>query len=795
MAEEKSIDDRKMDDILAKMPSELGILPISDVTYPHQFSSLQVRRPGSTQLIDDAMKNKRLLGLVALKNTEVENPTPEDLYSTGVVGTILQMRKVSEDNIHLIVHGRARIKIGDYVQTEPYLKATAAVLPDEYTLDLELEALARSVREMFERAIHLAGQLPDGLKIMLQEIDEPSKLTDLVAQHLDDSIEEKQAILEAPDLRTRLELVSRSLAQQLERLELTHKIRAEAKDEMDKAQQEFYLRKQLDAIYKELDESDGEYTEIEELEEKIEEVGLPPEAKKEAERELKRLKRMPTAAAEYTVSRTYLDWLLELPWNTSTEDNLDIKRAKEILDADHYGLTKVKDRILEYLSVRKLRAEIKGPILCFVGPPGVGKTSLGQSIARAMERKFVRLSLGGVRDEAEIRGHRRTYIGALPGRIIQSLRKVSVNNPLFMLDEVDKLGTDFRGDPASALLEVLDPEQNYAFSDHFLDVPFDLSKIFFITTANILDTIPPALQDRMEVIRLPGYTEFEKINIAKGYLIKKQLDAHGLTDEALKIADEALGVIIRDYTREAGVRNLERELATVCRKVATVVAEGNTEKTTITADNISEYLGVTKFFSEETDKSEEPGIAVGLAWTQAGGDILSIEATKMQKRRKDTSFTLTGQLGDVMQESAQAALSYVKTHYEDLKIDENFFKENEIHIHIPAGDVPKDGPSAGVTIVTTLASLATGRSVKSKLAMTGEISLRGKVLPVGGIKEKVLAASRAGIDTIILPLRNKKDLDEVPAEIKEKLTFHFVDGIDKVLELALLPSKTLALVA
>jgi len=741
------------------------------------------------------MENKRLLGLVALKETDVENPTPEDLYSVGVLGNILQMKKISDEDIHLIIHGISRIKILDYVQTEPYLKATVEFMPDEYTLDLAFEALARNVREMFVRAISLAGQLPDGLKIMLQEIDEPSKLTDLVAQHLDGSTEEKQAILEAPNVRTRLELVSRSLAQQLEKLELTHKIRTEAKDEMDKAQQEFYLRKQLDAIHKELDKSDEQSTEIEELEEKIEQVGLPPEAMKEAQRELNRLKRMPPAAAEYTVARTYLDWLLELPWNVSTEDNLDINRAKDILDSDHYGLIKVKDRILEYLAVRKLRADIKGPILCFVGPPGVGKTSLGQSIARAMGRKFARLSLGGVRDEAEIRGHRRTYIGALPGRIIQSLRKVGVNNPVFMLDEVDKIGTDLRGDPAAALLEVLDPEQNYAFSDHFLDVPFDLSKVFFITTANILDTIPPALQDRMEVIRLPGYTAFEKVNIAKGYLIKKQLEAHGLTDESLEITDEAVSAIIRNYTREAGVRNLERELATVCRKVAKTVAEGSMGKTVITADNISEYLGVVKFFSEETEKSEEPGIAVGLAWTQAGGDILFVEATKMGKNRKDKSFTLTGQLGDVMQESAQAALSFVRTHYDELNIDANYFKENEIHLHIPAGDVPKDGPSAGVTMVTTLASLVTERPVKGKLAMTGEISLKGRVLPVGGIKEKVLAASRAGIETIILPLRNKKDLAEVPPEIKDKLTFHFVDSIDKVLELALLPSKSLSLVA
>jgi len=795
MAEGKSTDDRMIDEILAMMPSEFSILPIGDVTYPYQFSTLHVKRPGTTQLIDDAMKNKRLLGLVALKEPDVENPTPEHLYSVGVLGTILQMKKVGDEDIHLLVQGMYRINILDYVQTEPYLKATVEVMQDEYTLDLEFEALTRSVREMFARAISLAGQLPDNLKIMLQEIDEPSKLTDLVAQHLDGSIEEKQAILEASNLRTRLELVSRSLAQQLEKLELTHKIKKQAKGEMDKAQQEFYLRKQLDAIYRELDESDGQLTEIEELEKKIEQVGLPPEAMKEAQRELTRLKRMPPAAAEYTVTRTYLDWLLELPWNVSTEDNLDIKRAKDVLDSDHYGLTKVKDRILEYLAVRKLRAEIKGPILCFVGPPGVGKTSLGQSIARAMERKFVRLSLGGVRDEAEMRGHRRTYIGALPGRIIQSLRKVGVNNPVFMLDEVDKIGADFRGDPAAALLEVLDPEQNYAFSDHFLDVPFDLSKVFFITTANILDTIPPALQDRMEVIRLPGYTEYEKVNIARGYLIKKQLEAHGLTEESLEITDEALSVIIRNYTREAGVRNLEREFATVCRKIATAVVEGNTEKAVVTVDNISEHLGVVKFFSEDTEKSEEPGIAVGLAWTQAGGDILFIEATKMGKSRKDKSFTLTGQLGDVMQESAQTALSFVKTHYEELDINANFFKENEIHIHIPAGDVPKDGPSAGVTMVTALASLATERPVKSKLAMTGEISLRGKVLPVGGIKEKVLAASRVGIKTIILPLRNEKDLGEIPAEIKETLTFHFVDNIDKVLELALLSPKALALVA
>jgi ATP-dependent Lon protease len=676
---------------------------------------------------------------------------------------------------------------------------------------------------MFIKVASLDDNLPDELGMIAKEIENPSKLTDLVASNLEVSISERQAILETVDLNERMELLMRTLNQQLEVLELSDKIQKNAIGEMDKAQREFYLRKQLDAIQKELGEFDEYTTEIEELESRIEKGSLTLEAKKEAERELNRLKKISPESPEYTVSRTYLDWLVELPWENSTEDNLDIVKAKQILDEDHYGLTKVKDRILEYLAVRKLKSdlstvpacvasiaagrptgqvEMKGPILCFVGPPGVGKTSLGKSIARAMGRKFVRISLGGIRDEAEIRGHRRTYIGSMPGRIIQSLRKVGVNNPVFMLDEVDKLGTDFLGDPASALLEVLDPEQNDTFRDHYLDVTFNLSKVLFITTANILDTIPTPLQDRMEIISIEGYTEFEKLNIAKQFLIPRQLDAHGLKPEHLNITNEALNSIIRSYTREAGVRNLERELATICRKVAKIVAEEDVGKTqlelrfptVIGDDNISEYLGQIKYFSEVAEQSFQPGIAVGLAWTPAGGDILFIEATRIPGSNGKL-LTLTGQLGDVMQESAQAALSYVRAHTDELKIDKDFFERNKVHIHIPSGAVPKDGPSAGVTMVTALASLATNRPIRNELAMTGEISLRGKVLPVGGIKEKVLAASRSGIKTIILPQKNQKDLNEVPPEVKKKLKFHFVERVDEALKLALLPPTALAMAA
>jgi len=614
---------------------------------------------------------------------------------------------------------------------------------------------------------------------------EPSATADIIAMYLNTSIKQKQKMLETTNVSERLSTLRSILARELSVLELSSKIQSEAKDEMDKAQREFYLRKKMGAIRKELGEDD-EVSELGELKKQIKEAGMPPEAEKQAKRELSRLSKMHSSSAEYTVSRTYLGWLLDLPWNKNTTDMLELNKAKEILDEDHYDLEKVKDRILEYLAVRKLKSDMKGSILCFVGAPGVGKTSLGRSIARAMGRKFIRMSLGGIRDEAEMRGHRRTYIGSLPGRIIQGLKKAESNNPVFMLDEIDKLGRDFRGDPASALLEVLDPEQNHAFSDHYLEVPFDLSNVMFITTANLLDTIPPALLDRMEVLRLLGYTATEKLQIAKRFLIPKQLEAHGISEDQLALTDEAIGCIIQNYTREAGVRNLEREIGTVCRKTAKSIAQEEDAKDTVTEDDMHEYLGPEKFFSEMAERADEPGVAIGMAWTQAGGDIIFVEAAKMRRTlQKGESLTLTGQLGDVMRESAKAALSYVRSRADELGIDADFFDEHDIHLHVPAGATPKDGPSAGITMATVLASLATNTPVREKLAMTGEITLRGRVLPVGGIKEKVLAASRSGITEVILPMKNKKDLSEIPKEIRDKVKFHPVDTMDEVLEIAL----------
>jgi len=617
---------------------------------------------------------------------------------------------------------------------------------------------------------------------MAMNLEEPGALADLIASILNIPLEDKQTLLETLDVKARLEKANLFLTKELSVLELSSKIQSQVREGIDKSQREYFLREQLKAIQKELGEKDERTVEIEELRQRLTQAKLPPEAMKEGERELDRLAKMPPAAAEYTVSRTYLEWLIDLPWAVSTADNLDISQAQKVLDEDHYDLEKVKKRILEYLAVRKLKADMKGPILCFVGPPGTGKTSVGKSIARALGRKFIRMSLGGVRDEAEIRGHRRTYVGALPGRVIQGIRKAGSNNPVFMLDEIDKLGMDFRGDPSAALLEVLDPEQNYAFSDHYIDVAFDLSKVMFITTANILDPIPPALRDRMEVLDLPGYTEEEKLKIAKEFLVPKQLEAHGLTDTHIKFEDGAIRRLTLEYTREAGVRNLEREIANICRAVAKRVAEGQEGLAIIRAEDVPAYLGPVKFFSEVAERTSEPGVATGLAWTPTGGDILFVEATRMKGRK---TFSLTGQLGEVMKESAQAALSYVRARAKALKIPEDFFDHSDIHIHVPAGAIPKDGPSAGVTMFTALTSLLTGRPVRSDVALTGEITLRGLVLPVGGIKEKVLAANRAGITTVILPKRNEKDLEEVPEEVKKRMKFHFVQRMDEVIDLAL----------
>ena len=763
------------------LPKEIPIMAIrSTVVFPFAAVPLTVARPRSIRLVDEVAAGDKLFGALAQRDTQVEDPKPEDLYEVGTICRIIRMLKQPDGTVMLLVQGLARFRVLSFTQEEPYFRAAIETLESIVESDKELTALAQQVSSRFQQLITLSPQLQAYLQMAVVNIDDPGQLADFVASNLDVPFPKRQEVLETLNVKERLRLVLRMLEERIEILELGSKIHHEVKSEIDKTMRERYLREQLAAIKRELGED--ERPEIKELEEKIEQAKLPPEVEEEARRELERLAEIHPSSAEYTVARTYLEWLVSLPWSVSTEDNLDIERAKRILDEDHYDLEKVKERILEYLAVLKLRGEMKGPILCFVGPPGVGKTSLGQSIARALGRKFVRISLGGVGDEAEIRGHRRTYIGALPGRIIQGLRRAGSNNPVFMLDEVDKLGRDFRGDPAAALLEVLDPEQNNRFVDHYLDQPFDLSKVMFITTANILDTIPPALLDRMEVLELPGYSEEEKLQIAKEYLVPKQVEEHGLRDEQINFADEALIRIIRDYTREAGVRNLEREIANVCRKVAAKIAAGELQGMEVSPEEVPKLLGPAKFFPEIAERTERSGVAIGLVWTPVGGDIVFIEATKMRGKGK---LILTGKLGEVMKESAQAALSYIRSKAEELGIDPELFLENDIHVHVPAGAIPKDGPSAGVTIATALASLLTDTPVRPDLAMTGEITLRGRVLPVGGIREKVLAAHRVGLKKVILPKRNEVDLEEVAEHVKEALQFEFVESVDEVLRLAL----------
>jgi len=780
------------EDGLLELPQELGILPLRNiVVYPHMVAPLMAGRPQALQLLDDVNKTNGLIAMVTQQRTDVDDPKSDDLFTVGTVGKIIKQLQFPNNIVQIWVHGIARVKIIEYVETDkPYMVAKVEVLHETIENDTELAALERSVRNLLSKITSLSEDIPSDLKSMARGM-EPSATADMIAMYMDIPITHKQRILEITNVKERLTTLKSVMARELSVLELSTKIQNEAKDEMNKAQKEFYLRKEMDAIKKELGEDEDQASEIKDLEKQIDKAGMLPEAKKQAKREFNRLSRMHPSSAEYTVSRTYLDWLVDLPWKKSTTDMLDIAKAKHILDEDHYDLEKVKDRILEYLAVRKLKADMKGPILCFVGAPGVGKTSLGKSIARAMGRKFIRISLGGVRDEAEIRGHRRTYIGSLPGRIIQGMRKAETNNPVFMLDEVDKLGHDFRGDPSSALLEVLDPEQNNAFSDHYLEVAFDLSNVMFITTANILDTIPPALLDRMEVLRLPGYTETEKLQIAKKFLVPKQLDAHGLTKEKLDLTDDAILTVIQDYTRESGVRNLEREIGTICRKTAKSIAQDEESKSLLTTEHISEYLGAEKFHSEVAERVNESGVAIGLAWTQTGGEIIFVEAAKMrQNLRKGETLTLTGQLGEVMKESIQAALSFVRSKMDVLGIDPEFFDKYDVHVHVPAGATPKDGPSAGITMATAIASLATDTPIREKLAMTGEITLRGKVMPIGGIKEKVLAAHRAGMTDVILPLKNKKDLDEIPEEIRNVIKIHLVDTMDDVLEIALAIKRT-----
>jgi ATP-dependent Lon protease len=765
------------------IPEEIPLLPVTDVAlFPKMVMPLMIWEKNWVQVVDEALMKDHLIGLVMIKGKGHDPLTSEDLYLNGTVGSILKMAKVPEGGVRLMVQGLSRFKIHEFTATVPYFKARIEVVKDQLESNIELDALTNSVRGLFNKVLELSPYLPSELGLLAQNVEDPGSLADMIASTLNVSKEDKQEILEILEVKQRLQKLTVLLTKELEVLELGKKIQSEVKEGIDKTQREYYLREQLKAIQKELGEKDEKSLEIEEYRKKIVERKLSPAAAKEAERELDRLARMSPSSPEYTVALTYLDWLTELPWGVQTEDNLDIEAAAKVLDEDHFDLEKVKKRILEYLAVRKLKPDMKGPILCFAGPPGTGKTSLGRSIARALGRKFVRLSLGGVRDEAEIRGHRRTYVGALPGRIIQGLKKAGSNNPVFILDEIDKVGADFRGDPSSALLEVLDPEQNSTFSDHYLEVEFDLSRVMFITTANILDTIPPALRDRMEVLDLVGYIEEEKVQIAQKYLIPKQLREHGLTEKNLSFNKKALQMIIRSYTREAGLRNLEREIASICRGVAKEIAEGKIKGKKISPDDLHQYLGPIHFFSEVAERTQEPGVATGLAWTQAGGDILFVEATKMPGRR---TLTLTGQLGEVMKESAGAALSYIRSKAAQLGIEEDFYEKNDLHVHVPAGAIPKDGPSAGVTMMTAMTSLLTNRPVRGDLAMTGEITLRGLVLPVGGIKEKVLAAKRAGIGTIILPKKNEKDLEDIPPHLKKGLKFHFVERMDEVIDLAL----------
>lgn len=774
--------------------TQLPVMPLRNtVLFPQQVIPIYIGRERSLSLLEDLEEEEKFIGVVAQREGSIENPASEDLYTFGTIAQILKVFDMPDGSKSAIVQGLDRIGIDTWLEEKPYFRAVVKQVEEQYDEeDIEIEELQSNLRNIYQNLIKRAPYLMEEHQSMLSNIQHPARLVDRAVGNLDVSNAEKQEILEELGVRDRLEKTTVLINREIQRLELGEKIQTEVQGEISKTQREYYLREQLKAIKKELGEDEGPM-EIREIQEKIDEADPPEEVLKVAQKELNRLETIPAVSPEYTVSRTYLDWLTDLPWNDSSTDTMDVGHAKEILDKDHYGLDKVKTRILEYLAVRKLKREresetsIRGPILCFVGPPGVGKTSVGQSIARSMGREFIRISLGGVRDEAEIRGHRRTYIGALPGRIIQSLKKAGTNNPVFMLDEIDKLGSDFRGDPSSALLEVLDPEQNHSFSDHYLEVPFDLSKVMFITTANLSDPIPPALKDRMELIGFSGYIENEKLHIAREHLLPKQLEEHGLGDDEVAIEDGALNEIMHSYTRESGVRNLEREIANVLRKVAREIVEEDEDATLkITAEKVREFLGPQKHFSGVAERMTRPGIAIGLAWTAAGGDILFIEATKMPGKGE---LKLTGQLGDVMKESANAAVSYVRSTADQWGIKDEAFKENDIHVHVPAGSIPKDGPSAGVTMLAAIVSLFTGRMMKDNLGMTGELTLRGNVLPVGGIKEKVVAAHRSGLKRVILPEKNQKDLEEIPEQVREDIKFHFVKEMAEVIDLALEDKK------
>ncbi len=823
-----------MDDDELGIPSVLPVLPLKDtVIYPYTGAPLAVGQERSLRLIEDVAKSKdKLVVMVAQKDASIDGAGPGDSFSIGTVTRIDRMMKMADGTMRLLVQGVQRVRILEYTAEKPYLKAKVELYPDHEEEGVEIEALTRNLQNLTQRIVELIPNIPDELATAALNIPNPLHLLYFVANNLRISLEERQGLLETTSLREKLHQITAFLSKELEVLELGRQIQGKVQDEMSKTQREYMLREQIKVLQRELGEDDEATAEINHLREEVEAAHMPPEAEKEAKRELDRLARLPQQAPEYSVIRGYLEWLVAMPWDKSTETKIDVIKAREVLDEDHYDLEKIKERIIEYLAVRRLREEraallkpteevvvadmdrtenvtpsphaphAREPILCFVGPPGVGKTSLGQSIARALGRKFVRMSLGGVRDEAEIRGHRRTYIGAMPGRVAQAIRRAESNDPVFMLDEVDKLGMDYRGDPSSALLEVLDPEQNKDFRDHYLDVPFDLSKVMFIATANGLDNIPPALRDRMEILPLSGYTEEEKLHIARRYLVPKQTTAHALTIEDISFTDEAILTVARDYTREAGVRNLEREIANICRKVVTKVAQTMAEQAhqvkpkkgkkaaksplpiEVTPEQVREYLGKPRFESDVAEMVSIPGVATGLAWTEVGGEILFIEATRMKGSKQ---LTITGQLGDVMRESAQAALSYVRSHAVELGIDEDIFATSDIHVHIPAGATPKDGPSAGITMTTAIASLLTGRKVKSELAMTGEITLRGRVLPIGGLKEKTLAAKRAGIHTVIAPRRNQRDVEEFTEELRKAMNFIYVDTMDEVLNHALEP--------
>lgn len=764
------------------IPKRAPILPVRNtVLYPGLVLPLQVERGESVKLVDDVVVSNAPLVLVAQRDGDVENPGPNDLFDVGTLGTVIKLMKQPDGSYHIIVRGTHKVRLSEFGKPDRYHDARIEVVAEDETTDSEVEAMALNLRNQFERFIELTN-LPAELNVIALNVERPIQLVYIVSANLNLTVKEKQTLLELPDVRTALDRITFYLTRQLERLELAQKIQSRVKAGMDKRQREFFLREQMDVIRRELGEGEEKNPDVQELRIRIEALDLPDEARTAAEKELDRLKRMSPASAEYSVSRNYLDWLLEVPWNVTTEDSLDVKQAAAILDEDHYDLEKVKRRILEYLAVLQLKKDIKGPILCFVGPPGVGKTSLGQSIARSLNRKFIRISLGGMRDEAEIRGHRRTYVGALPGRIIQGLRRIGSRNPVFMLDEIDKLGADFRGDPSSALLEVLDPEQNFAFSDHYLEVPFDLSKVIFVATANVMDPIPSALRDRMEVIDIPGYTEEEKLQIARKYLVARQVENHGLSEGQVIIPDEAILEMIRSYTREAGVRNLDRTLAAVCRHTAREIAEGTEGPIIIEAKQLPDILGPVRYIPESSTRSWGAGISTGLAWTPVGGELIFIEALKIKGHGK---LTLTGQLGDVMKESATAALTYIRAHSEELNIEAKDVLEWDIHVHVPAGGIPKDGPSAGVALVVALASLMSGIPVRRNVAMTGEITLRGDVLPVGGIKEKILAARRAGIREVLIPHANERDLVDIAPHLREGMTFHKLQLISEAIQLAL----------